>query len=73
VTADITYHTYFDVLRTDGTPGIALVDAGHYETERITERLLTDRLSDQIPDVDWIATSTRTAPVRTFVSGRGRG
>lgn len=73
VTADITYHTYFDTLGTDGIPEIALVNAGHYETERITEKLLTDRLSEQFPDVDWMATATRTAPVRTFVASRTRG
>ncbi|NNF03517.1 MAG: Nif3-like dinuclear metal center hexameric protein [Rhodothermales bacterium] len=67
VTADVTYHTYFDVLNTDGTPRMALVDAGHYETERITETLLTDWLSERFPDVDWIRTDVRTAPVATFV------
>lgn len=70
VTADVTYHTYFDVLRSDGTPGMALVDAGHYETERITERLLAERLSERFPEVEWIVTETRTAPVQTFVAGQ---
>lgn len=69
VTADVTYHTWFDILGTDGTPGIALVDAGHYETERITERLLADRMSERFPDVEWLTTDTRTAPVRTYIAG----
>jgi dinuclear metal center YbgI/SA1388 family protein len=66
VTADVTYHTFFDVLAPDGTPRMALIDAGHYETEAVTERLLVDRLGARFPEVDWRRTQQRTSPVRTF-------
>lgn len=66
VTADITYHTFFDALNTDGDPQIALIDPGHYESERITEQLLLDYLKTEIPVVHWYRTATRTGPVQTF-------
>jgi dinuclear metal center YbgI/SA1388 family protein len=67
VTADVTYHRFFDVLDTRGRPRMALVDAGHYETEVLTERLLQEELSQRFHDVDWRRTRTRTSPVRSFV------
>ena len=67
VTADITYHRYFDVLDTAGNPRMALVDAGHYETEFITEALLQEELSQRFPSVAWERTRNRTSPVRSFV------
>jgi dinuclear metal center YbgI/SA1388 family protein len=71
VTADITYHTWFNVMATDGTIDMALVDPGHYETERLTEDLLRDHLADNIPGVTWHVTGTRTAPVRTWIGSSG--
>ncbi|GMQ82563.1 MAG: Nif3-like dinuclear metal center hexameric protein [Rhodothermia bacterium] len=67
VTADITYHHFFETLDADGNPKMALVDPGHYETESVTEAILIEYLSKNIPNVDWHRTSTRTAPVKTFV------
>jgi hypothetical protein len=67
VTADVTYHTYFQPLAPDGTPRLALIDAGHYETERITERLLTDWLTKRFPDLTVRPTEHRTSPMQTFV------
>jgi len=68
VTADITYHTFFDVLDLAGEPRMALIDAGHYETEAHTEVLLQKWLAQRFPEVQWIRTITRTSPVRTFIS-----
>ncbi len=68
VTADITYHHFFDALDVDGRPKIALIDPGHYETEFITEKLLVEFLSDKFPTIKWHETNTRTAPVLTFVN-----
>jgi dinuclear metal center YbgI/SA1388 family protein len=68
ITADITYHTFFEPLRADGTARMALIDPGHYESERITERLLVDRLQQAFPDLDVRRTAGITSPVRTFVS-----
>lgn len=67
VTADITYHRYFDALGTDGMPRIALVDAGHYETEVVTEGMLREYLFDRFRAVEWRVASAPTSPVRTFV------
>jgi dinuclear metal center YbgI/SA1388 family protein len=69
VTADVTYHRFFEALDAGGRPRLALIDAGHYETEAVTEELLASRLGRVFPDVDWRKTSVRTSPVRTFVAG----
>lgn len=67
VTADVTYHEFFEVLAPDGSPRMALVDPGHYETEVVTEALLQDWLRDRFPAGTWQRTDTRTSPMRTFV------
>ncbi|WP_233993837.1 Nif3-like dinuclear metal center hexameric protein [Salinibacter altiplanensis] len=73
VTADVTYHEFFDVLGTDGAPEMALIDPGHYETEALTEALLRDRLREHFPRVDWHRTDTTTSPMRTFVPSGDAG
>ncbi len=67
VTADLTYHRFFEVLGDDGRPRMALVDAGHYETEALTETLLEKWLQQRFPTVSWQCTAARTSPVRTFI------
>ncbi len=67
VTADLTYHRFFEVLDNDGRPRMALIDAGHYETEALTEALLATWLQQRFPTVDWKRTTVRTSPVRTFI------
>jgi dinuclear metal center YbgI/SA1388 family protein len=67
VTADLTYHRFFDALAPDGTPQMALVDAGHYETEAHAETLLADFLAARFPGLAVRRTAQRTSPVRTFV------
>lgn len=71
VTADVTYHKFFDVLDAAGRPRMALIDAGHYETEAVTESLLRDWLAERFPAVAWHRTATRTSPMRTFVPPAG--
>ena len=66
VTADVTYHRWFEALDPDGHPSIALIDAGHYETETVAEVLLAERLRESFPDLDVRRTETRTSPMRTF-------
>ena len=73
VTADVKYHAFFGALGHDGTPAMALIDAGHYETEALTEALLRDWLSERFAGVDWQRTQTRTSPIRTFVPGEVNG
>lgn len=67
VTADLTYHRFFEVLDDAGRPRMALVDAGHYETEALTEALLEKWLQQRFPAVNWQCTAERTSPVRTFI------
>lgn len=71
VTADVTYHRYFDVMKPDGTFSMALINAGHYETERRTEDLLGDWLSEHFPDIAVYKTALRSGPEKTWVSRRG--
>jgi len=67
VTADVTYHEFFDVLDPEGLPETALVDPGHYETEALTEALLRDWLAERFPAATWHRTDVRTSPVKTYV------
>ncbi|NBB86209.1 MAG: Nif3-like dinuclear metal center hexameric protein [Bacteroidetes bacterium] len=69
VTSDVKYHDYFNVLDTSGTPRMAFIDAGHYETEALTEQLLFRYLSARFEDVTFTTTETKTGPMRTFVGG----
>lgn len=67
VTADVTYHRFFEVADAEGRPRMALVDAGHYETEAVTESLLQAWLRERFPAVAWHRTQSRTSPMQTFV------
>ena len=66
VTSDVTYHRWFEALDAEGAPRLALIDAGHYETEAVTERLIAGHLSGAFPDLDVAVTRHRTSPMRTF-------
>lgn len=66
LTADITYHRFFEALSANGKPHMALIDAMHYETEACTENLLQDWLSRRFASVEWIKTATRTSPIKTL-------
>lgn len=67
VTADVTYHTWFNVFDTKGATRMALIDPGHYETEAMTEPLLIDRLQLAFPRVEWKRTRASTNPMKTFI------
>jgi len=66
VTADVTYHRFFEALDVDGKPRIALVDAGHYETEAVTERLIAEHLRQSHPALAVDVTRYQSSPMRTF-------
>lgn len=66
LTADLTYHRYFEALDANGQPRIALVDAGHYETEAMTESLLVRLLSNEFPTLPIRRTRHCTSPIRSF-------
>lgn len=70
LTADLKYHQFFDVLDVSGRPRMAFVDAGHYETEAMTEQLLQDELTTRFPRVDWRRTKHRTSPIQTYLPPR---
>ena len=69
VTSDVKYHDYFNVLDDSGNARMAFIDAGHYETEALTEALLWRYLRERFPTAAFTATSTRTSPMRRFVGG----
>ena len=66
VTADVTYHRFFEALDREGRPRLALIDAGHYETEAVTERLIAARLGRAFPEAEVAVTRHRTSPMQTF-------
>ena len=68
VTADISYHRFFEALHPDGSYAMAVVDAGHYETERHAVTLLCNVLQQHFPQVRWAQVQDATSLVRTFVS-----
>jgi dinuclear metal center YbgI/SA1388 family protein len=68
VTSDISYHRYFDVMGSEGDIEMALVDTGHYESERMTESLLVVWLRERFPEIEWIRTKHRTSPVQTWIA-----
>ncbi len=70
VTSDVKYHRFFDVLDNQGQPVMAFIDAGHYETEAMTEELLRKTLAEEFSMVEWRTTRTRTSPVQTFTPTR---
>jgi putative NIF3 family GTP cyclohydrolase 1 type 2 len=67
VTADVTYHRFFEALDAEGGPRMALIDAGHYETEAITEALLADHLAAHVEGLEAVRTETRTSPMNTWI------
>ena len=70
VTADVTYHRWAEAIAPDGAPRLALVDAGHYETERIAEALLVEIAAAALPGVPVLRTGLRSDPSRVHVATR---
>jgi putative NIF3 family GTP cyclohydrolase 1 type 2 len=66
VTADVTYHRYFDAVAPDGSHAMAIIDAGHYETEAHAEDLIAGIIRDAFPDLDVRRTGIRTSPMISF-------
>lgn len=61
VTADITYHKFFD-----NENRILLMDIGHYESEQFTSDLIIKHLSKKFPNFAIHLSEIRTNPVRYF-------
>jgi dinuclear metal center YbgI/SA1388 family protein len=68
ITADISYHSFFDTTDESGAVEMAIVDAGHYETEVCSELILLDRLSNWFPGIRWHRTRLRTSLMKVFVT-----
>lgn len=68
VTADVTYHRFFESMDQSGVVRMAIVDAGHYETEAMAEELLRSRLAPQFPAVEFVRASSPTTPVKWHLS-----
>ena len=65
VTADLKYHDYFQAENR-----LLLVDAGHYETERFTKKLIHDHLIEKLPNFAIALSKSVTNPVKYFSNGK---
>jgi dinuclear metal center YbgI/SA1388 family protein len=61
VTADITYHKFFD-----NEKQMLLLDIGHYESEQYTSELIISYLSQKFPNFAVFKSETLTNPVKYF-------
>ncbi|MBX7241299.1 MAG: Nif3-like dinuclear metal center hexameric protein [Bacteroidia bacterium] len=61
ITADITYHKFFD-----NENKIWLLDIGHYESEQFTSELIYNYIIKKIPNFAVRLSETRTNPVKYF-------
>ena len=61
VTADLKYHDFFR-----GENTLLLVDAGHYETEQFTKRIILEHLTKKIPNFAFTLSEVNTNPVKYF-------
>ena len=61
ITADLKYHDFFKA-ETD----LLLVDAGHYETEHFTKKLIHEFLTKKIPNFAFTLSEVNTNPVKYF-------
>ena len=58
ITADLKYHDFFE-----GDNDFLLIDAGHYETEQHTKKLIHDYLTEKIPNFAILLSSLDTNPI----------
>ena len=61
ITADLKYHDFFK-----GENNILLIDAGHYESEQFTKKIIMEFLSKNFPNFAFISSKTDTDPVHYF-------
>lgn len=61
VTADLKYHDFFKAEK-----DLLLIDAGHYETEQFTKRLILEYLTKKIPNFAFTLSEENTNPVKYF-------
>ena len=61
VTADLKYHDFFKAENQ-----VLVVDAGHYETEHFTKKIIHGYLTKKIPNFAFTLSETNTNPVQYF-------
>jgi len=61
VTADLKYHDFFKAEK-----ALLLIDAGHYETEQFTKRIILEHLTKKIPNFAFTLSEVNTNPVKYF-------
>lgn len=65
VTADLKYHDFFQAENQ-----MLIVDAGHYETERFTKKLIHEHLTKKFPNFAIALSKSKTNPVKYFSDGK---
>lgn len=61
ITADLKYHDFYK-----GENRILLIDAGHYESEQFTKKIIMEFLSKNFPNFAFVSSKTYTNPVHYF-------
>jgi len=61
ITADLKYHDFYE-----GNQGFLLVDAGHYETEQHTKKLILNHLTEKLPNFAILLSEVDTNPIKYF-------
>lgn len=61
ITADITYHTFFDV-----PSSLMLIDGGHYETEQFVAHGITQLIKTEFDNLNVHTSNTYTNPISYF-------
>ncbi|MBE7050560.1 MAG: Nif3-like dinuclear metal center hexameric protein [Ruminococcaceae bacterium] len=62
ITGDVKYNPF----RNGYESGMAVIDAGHYETEHIVCELLEKVLKDKYPDIEFCISKENIAPIKYF-------
>ncbi|MEC8257284.1 MAG: Nif3-like dinuclear metal center hexameric protein, partial [Bacteroidota bacterium] len=58
ITADLKYHDFFE-----GDKDFLLIDAGHYETEQHTKKLIHSYLTEKMPNFAILLSELDTNPI----------
>lgn len=59
ITADLKYHDFYE-----GNQRFLLVDAGHYETEQHTKKLILNHLTEKLPNFAILLSEVDTNPIK---------
>lgn len=63
ITGDVKYNPFRDAYES----GMAVIDAGHYETEHIVTELFYSMLSKQFPDIELVLSKENISVIKYFV------